>query len=90
MNPQQVKQIQEKFLQMQSQIQETVVSADGEITVVFNGNVQIINLTVSGNKSIEQLQPVLIETINKGIITVSEKIKNAMLLLQQQMQNPTL
>jgi DNA-binding protein YbaB len=88
MTQQQIKEVQEKFLQMQSQIQETVVSGNGDITVVFDGNVQITNLIVTSNKSIEQLQPVLVETINKGIKLVSEKIRNAMLLLQQQIQQP--
>jgi Uncharacterized protein conserved in bacteria len=90
MTPQQIKEIQEKFLQMQKQIQETVISANNEITVVFDGNVQITNLVIASHKNIEQLQPLLIETLNKGIKQVSERIKNTMLLLQQQMQQPNM
>ena len=90
MTPQQIKEIQEKFLQMQKQIQETITSANNEITVVFDGNVQITNLVITSDKSIEQLNPLLIETLNKGIKQVSERIKNTMLLLQQQMQQPNM
>jgi len=84
MTQQQIKEIENKFLEMQSQINETVISNNGEVIVVFNGNIQITNLSINGN--VEQLNALLIETINKGIKQVSEKIKANMLLIQQQMQ----
>ncbi len=87
MNPQQIKEAQEKFLQLQKNIQETVTSLNGEITVVFDGNVQITKLVIANNIDTSVLEPLLTETINRGIKNVSIKIQNAMKLLQQQMQN---
>jgi DNA-binding protein YbaB len=87
MTPQQIKEVQEKFLLLQSQIQETVVSGEGEIKAVFNGNVQLVELEFLSNKSLEQLKPELIETINRGIKTVSEKIQSIMKTIQQEIQS---
>jgi DNA-binding protein YbaB len=83
MDSQKMQEIQEKFKLMQLQIQEMVASNNGEVIVVFNGNMQITSLSINGNAA--QLNALLIETINKGIKQVSEKIKNNMLLIQQQM-----
>ena len=85
MKPQQIKEAQEKFLQLQKNIQETVTSLNGEITVVFDGNVQITKLVIANNIDTSVLEPLLTETINRGIKNVSIKIQNAMKLLQQQM-----
>jgi len=87
MTSQQIKDIQEKFVQLQQQIKEVVLSPEKDIKVILDGNVQIIDIEIISNKNIEQLKPALIETINIGIKSVSEKIKTIMIALQTEMQN---
>ncbi|MBY0482585.1 MAG: YbaB/EbfC family nucleoid-associated protein [Chitinophagaceae bacterium] len=87
MLPQQLKEAKEKFLQLQKNIQETVTSAKGEITVVFDGNAQITKLVILNDIDNTILEPLLVETINRGIKNVSIKIQNVMVQMQQQMKN---
>lgn len=87
MNPQKIKEAQEKFMQLQKNIQETVTSTNGEIVATFDGNVQITKLSIADGLQPSTIQPLLIETINKGIKSVSEKIKAAMMALQREMQS---
>lgn len=87
MTPQQIKDTQEKFIFLQQQVQEEVSSPENDVKVAFNGNVQIVSLEIPGNKSIEEIKPVLIETINTGIKRISERIKTIMMTLQAEMQH---
>lgn len=87
MTPQQIKDTQEKFIFLQQQVQEEVSSPENDVKVAFNGNVQIVSLEIPCNKNIEEIKPVLIETINTGIKRVSERIKTIMMTLQAEMQH---
>jgi len=78
---------QETFMQLQKNIHETVISPYREIKVSFNGDLQITELVIANGTEFSHLELLLTESINKCIINVSEKIKNAMLISQQHMQN---
>lgn len=86
MNSLNLNSVQNRFIQLQNSIEETITSPNGEISVTFNGKVQITELTIK-NTTPSNLESILAETINAGLNNVSTRLKNVMLLLQQEVQN---
>ena len=89
MNIQKTKKTEYVFLSLQNNIIETLVSPNWEIAVTINGNVQIIEMKILDDISLTAIEPLLVETISiGGIVTVSEKIRTAMIVPQLELQNP--
>lgn len=89
MNPQEIKEMQNKFLQYQQSIIEKVTSANNEVGVTMNGSVEVTEIDYNENLSKSELNTLLIPTINQCIKNVSEKIKQGVMAIQQQaMQKP--
>jgi DNA-binding protein YbaB len=85
MNQQKIKEIQQQFMEFQKSISETTVSQNQEVSVVINGNIEIVSLTYDNTLSPQRLNELLIETINKGIKTTSLKVSDALKIANQQM-----
>jgi len=87
MNQEQIKAAQDKFVEMQKGISSTVVSADNNVRVTVNGNLEIIELFIGKSFTDEALVDVIKDTINKSIKDASVQIQTAVGLMQQEYSN---
>ena len=83
MTPQQIKEIQEKMLQLKHQIQEKAISVDNSVEVVVNGHCQVSSISISKDLPRQELEIVLLTVINQGIAAASEKVKQVAITYQK-------
>lgn len=83
MNPQQIKEFQEKMQLLKHQIQETTTSIDNSIEVVINGHCQVSKINILKDLPRQELEVVLLTVINQGIVIASEKVKQAISTYQK-------
>ena len=83
MNPQQIKEFQEKMQLLKHQIQEKTISVDNSVEVVVNGHCQVSNITILKDLPRQELEVVLLTVINQGIVLVSEKVKQVISTYQK-------
>lgn len=76
--------MQNKWLAFQRNIREEVFSESGEIKIIFNGYVEIVDLKIDSKMPIDEIQKVLPIYINKGIKSVSLKAQDAFLRFKRQ------
>ena len=86
MNQEKIIELQKKFVEIRNAISEKSVSENGDVSVTFNGNLEITSLQFNSQMKYETVNPILISTINKGIKQTSAKIQQAMQALQKDMQ----
>jgi DNA-binding protein YbaB len=84
MNPK-IKEAQEKFITFQKNLRETVISENNEISVTLDGDVQITSLKIASGIDLDILENLLINTINNGIKSISRRMQERLMLLQQDM-----
>jgi DNA-binding protein YbaB len=84
MNPK-IKEAQEKFITFQKNLRETVISENNEISVTLDGDVQITSLKIAPGIDLDILENLLINTINNGIKSISRRMQERLMLLQQDM-----
>ena len=89
MNPQQLTEAQQKFFEFQKNLTETVVSPNNEITISFNGLLEVTSLVIDPSLQQEAVTPLLISAFNRGIKNTSQKIQAAVQELQKQMLPPS-
>ncbi|QEM03066.1 YbaB/EbfC family nucleoid-associated protein [Mucilaginibacter rubeus] len=74
--------IQSIIAKIQNSVSETVISPNNEVSVTVNGNAQITELHINEELPAEKLEPILMQSINKCLITVSHTMQAKLLSLQ--------
>jgi len=80
----QQQELQKQWLEIQRGITETVNSENEEVSITFNGFVEIISLKIKPDLELDKIEELLTTTLNKGIKSVSQKAQNTFLLFQKQ------
>jgi DNA-binding protein YbaB len=84
-----IKTFQDQIRKVQESLTDTVLSEGGELQVVMNGNIQILEIKwltpiSDGNKQTQ----ILINTINRAILSVNLRLKQSMQQITQSMNLP--
>lgn len=74
--------IQAVIAQIQQSVSETVTSPKNEVSVTVNGNAQITELHIHADLPAAALEPILIQSINECLVTVSQTMQRRILSLQ--------
>ncbi len=80
-----IQEMQKAFLKYRDELHEHVSSPNKEISVVINGKLEITELHIEQSLPKEQIERLLIESINLGIKSISLKIQNRLTPIQNAM-----
>ena len=85
MNLEKMNEFQKRMAEYQKSFNETVSSTNDEITVNFNGTIQISSIQSKVDLNDEINKAILIETINTGIRNTSQKVSIGVKMITEQM-----
>ena len=85
MNPQRLAEFQQKLTHYQQTLSETIKSPNYEVVVIFNGAIEIIQLQINVSSTDPLYNKLLVDTINKGIKTVSLKVNEGVKIISLEM-----
>ncbi|WP_447640686.1 MULTISPECIES: YbaB/EbfC family nucleoid-associated protein [Chitinophagaceae] len=77
MNHTRQQELQKQWNIEQKSIRETITSTGNEVSMTFNGNIEIIELKIQEDIFIGQLSPILVACINAGIKNTSIRAQQA-------------
>jgi len=80
-----IQEMQKAFLKFRDELSEEIATSNKEVMIVINGKLEVTKLSIDTSVPKEQLEKLLLESMNIGIKAVSIQIQNKLTPIQNAM-----